>query len=28
MCSENVAKNRSKCCQIAKIFVAITSGKV
>jgi len=23
MCDEYVAKNRSKCCQIAKIFVAI-----
>jgi len=27
MCSENMAKNCPKCCQIAKSFVAITSGK-
>ena len=27
MHGENMAKNQRKCCQIAKIFVAITSGK-
>jgi len=27
MPGENMAKNRPKFCQIAKIFVAITSGK-
>jgi len=28
MRGENMAKNRPKCCQIAKIFVAMTSEKV
>jgi len=28
MRGENMAKNGRKCCEIAKIFVAITSGKV
>jgi len=27
MCGENIAKNCPKCCQIAKISVAIISGK-
>jgi len=28
MRGENVAKNRLKCCQITKIFVAVTSARV